>query len=665
MSSKKRIIQLRELINDYNFRYYVLDDPIISDSEYDKLYRELESLEKANPKYLDKWSPTQRVGSKPISVFKTIEHNIPMLSLENAMNSDELTSFHHRLIKNLEIESILYVAEPKLDGLGVELVYVNGELLSGSTRGDGIQGEDVTHNLKTIKSIPLKLRDDALSIPSLLEVRGEVFISKKDFLILNKNQEKSGKSLFANPRNAAAGSLRQLDPSITANRPLSIYLYESGVIEGKRFISHCTFLDALKMWGFPVNRLIKRVRDDSEIIKYHNELERQRDQIPYEIDGTVFKLDNYELREKLGNRSRSPRWAIAGKFRAQQATTKIKTIEVQVGRTGALTPVAKLKPVFISGVTVKNATLHNQDEIMRKDIRIGDTVLIERAGDVIPKIVKVILKNRPKNTQKFRMPKKCPICDQKVFQSKDEAILRCVNTSCVKQLKGRIKHFSSKGAMNIEGLGEKIVDQLVDAGLLKSISSIFLLTNEQLTSLDNFGIKSANNLVNSIKSSKKTSFSKFIYALGIRNVGEHISKLLEIHFQSDMRKFRLASIEELEKIDGIGTIVAQEIKEFWNNRENSNIVDECFTRGVTLESNYASNNRLAGKIFVFTGGLQKLSRRNAQEKVQSLGGMYSSSISRKTDFVVAGTGGGKKLIKAEKLGISIISESEFFALLNV
>lgn len=665
MSPGKRITELREIIDDHNFKYYVLDQPVISDGEYDTLFRELESLERSNPEFFNESSPTQRIGTEPITGFDNIEHSIPMLSLANAMDNNELTSFHERSIKSLETDSILYAAEPKLDGLGVELVYSNGELTHGSTRGDGFKGEDVTHNIRTIRSIPLKLRGKEIPVPVVLEVRGEVFISKKDFSDLNKKQENEDKPLFANPRNAAAGSLRQLDPSITARRPLSIYLYEAGVVEGRTFKTHISFLEALRMWGLPVNPFIKTVKDDSGIITYHNELEESRNEMPYEIDGTVFKVNDYDLRDRLGARSRSPRWAIAGKFKAQRATTIIKDIEVQVGRTGALTPVAKLNPVFVSGVTVSNATLHNQDEIDRKDIRIGDTVLIERAGDVIPKVVKVIIEKRHENSSQFKLPRKCPVCKHGVYQLDGEAILRCGNTSCIKQVKARIEHFCSKGAMDIDGLGEKVVDQLVDEGLLDSISSIFALKKEQLLSLERFGEKSSEKLMSSIERSKDTSFSKFVYGLGIRNVGEHLAKILEKNYNCSINKFRTASIDELEKIEGVGPIVAREVFEFWSNQSNWDMIEDCFSKGVTIQKkNESWGDKLEGKIFVFTGTLQKLNRKNAQEKVQILGGRHSSSISKNTDFVVAGPGAGTKLKKAKQLNIQVMSEDEFLDLIN-
>jgi len=665
MNPGKRITELRAIINDHNYKYYVLDQPVISDGEYDILFRELESLERSNPVFFNDSSPTQRIGVEPITAFDNIKHSIPMLSLANAMDNNELTSFHERSTKILETDSILYAAEPKLDGLGVELVYSNGKLTHGSTRGDGFKGEDVTHNLRTIRSIPLRLREKEIPVPLVLEVRGEVFISKKDFSDLNKKQENEDRPLFANPRNAAAGSLRQLDPSITARRPLSIYLYEAGIVEGKTFKTHIAFLEALRMWGLPVNPLIKIVKDDSGIINYHNELEESRNEIPYEIDGTVFKVNDYDQRNRLGARSRSPRWAIAGKFKAQRATTIVKDIEIQIGRTGALTPVAKLDPVFVSGVTVSNATLHNQDEIDRKDIRIGDTVLIERAGDVIPKVVKVIIEKRPKNSSQFKLPRKCPVCKHGVYQLDGEAISRCGNTSCIKQVKARIEHFCSKGAMDIDGLGEKVVDQLVDEGLLDSISSIFSLKKEQLISLDRFGERSSEKLMGSIERSKDTSFSKFVYGLGIRNVGEHLSRLLERNYNCSINRFRTESIDELEKIEGVGPIVAREIFEFWSNQSNCDMVEDCFSRGVTIQKqNDTWSDKLEGKIFVFTGTLQKLNRKNAQEKVQILGGRHSSSISKNTDFVVAGTGAGTKLKKAKQLDIQVMSEDEFLDLIN-
>ena len=665
MKHYKRIKELRNIINEHNYKYYVLDDPSISDGEYDDLFKELESLENLDPKYFDPHSPTQRVGAEPLEGFKKITHQVPMLSLANAMNSEELISFHERSKKMLGVESITYVAEPKLDGLGVELVYKDGSLLHGSTRGDGFTGEDITHNLKTIRSIPLQLRSHEQPLPSLLEVRGEVFIEKSEFNKLNQKQELDGLPPFANPRNAAAGSLRQLDPTITAKRPLSIYFYESGLIEGLAFENHLSFLSSMQLWGLPINPLIKPVKNDQGIINYHKETEQIRNKLPYEIDGTVFKVNDYKLRDDLGTRSRSPRWAVAGKFKAQQATTIIKDIEIQVGRTGALTPVAKLEPVFVAGVTVSNATLHNQDEIDRKDIRINDTVLIERAGDVIPKVIKVVKEKRGNVSEPFHIPKKCPVCNHGTYRSENEAIWRCGNISCSRQVKARIQHFASKGAMDIDGLGEKVVDQLVEEKLIGSISDLFLLTKKKLEVLERFGEKSADNLIKAIKNSQKTSFPRFVYGLGIRNVGEHIARLFEKYFNGDIEKFSNASLEELEAIEGVGPIVAKEVTQFWSNLENMKLVKECLELGVSIEKNSETQiNILNDQRFVFTGSLEKMSRKEAQEKVVQLGGRASSSISKKTNYLVAGPGSGSKVKKAKELNVTIINENEFLKMIN-
>ena len=659
MIPKKRISELRNILQNHNHRYYVLDDPSISDGEYDQLFRELEELENDYPALITSDSPTQRIGSKPIEEFGTIEHRKPMLSLANAMSEQELIAFDERMQKALKTDSVNYIAEPKLDGLGVELVYKDGIFNYGTTRGDGFTGEDITHNLKTIRSVPLTLRTDCISAPVLLEIRGEVFIKKDDFKRLNVKQEKDNRPVFANPRNAAAGSLRQLDPAITASRPLSIYFYEAGEISGTTFLDHGSFLTALKYWGLPVNPLFQSATASIELIKYHKDLEERRNNLPYEIDGSVFKVNNYSEREILGMRSRSPRWAIAGKFKAQQATTIILDIDIQVGRTGALTPVAKLKPVYVSGVTVTNATLHNQDEIDRKDIRIGDTVLVERSGDVIPKVVKVIMENRIENSKPFQMPNECPVCGLKTFRPQEEAIQRCGNISCPKQITGRIQHFASKLALNIDGLGTRIVDQLVEEKLVGSIDDIFSLELDSIINLDRFGKKSAENLIAAIHSSKKTTFSRFVYALGIRNVGEHIAKVLEKHYSGDLNQFINTSKEELESIDEIGPISAEAIVEFWNDISNRTIVQNCLNRGVTISKvARLENSVFDGKTFVFTGSLEKLTRNDAKIMVENLGGRISGSVSKKTDYLVAGVRAGSKLKKAEELGVNILSEEE-------
>jgi len=662
MNPEKRIDELRGIIQDHNYRYYILDDPTISDGEYDILLCELENLEKENPELITPDSPTQRVGSTPVTEFGTIEHRIPMLSLANAMNEEEFVAFDKRMQKGLDTDSVTYMAEPKLDGLGVELVYENGLLVYGSTRGDGYTGEDITHNLKTIRGIPLSLRIVDITVPALLEVRGEVFIRKDDFIALNKKQELDEKPPFANPRNAAAGSLRQLDPKITVDRPLSIYCYQGGMINGQTFPDHASFLDALKKWGLPVNPFVQVVTGSDGIISYHRELEEKRNDLPYEIDGTVFKINNYNERENLGSRSRSPRWAIAGKFKAQQATTVINDIDVQVGRTGALTPVAKLNPVYVAGVTVTNATLHNQDEIDRKDIRIGDTVLIERAGDVIPKVVKVITEKRPNGTKPFQIPAECPACGHGAHRPEGEVILRCGNISCPRQIKGRIQHFTSKLAMNIDGLGVKVIDQLVEEGLLKTIDDLYSLNQESLAALDRLGEKSAGNLIEAISNSKETTFARFVYALGIRNVGEHIAKVLEKQFSGNLGEFQNADVEELENIDEIGPIVAETVVQFWSDKSNKLIVQNCLDKGVSLaEIEIKEYQPFEGQIFVFTGSLEKFTRKNAKDMVEDLGGKASSSVSKNTDFVVAGPGAGSKLKKAEELGIDVLTEDEFLA----
>ena len=658
-----RAIELRKLIEKHNYHYYILDDPLISDGEWDNLFKELESIETKYPELIDNNSPTQRVGVKPLDSFETITHRKPMLSLSNAMNNNELTLFDERIKKLLETNTnIEYMAEPKLDGIGVELIYEKGIFSAGLTRGDGFEGEDITQNLRTIRALPLKLLGD--KIPRLLEVRGEVFIGKNEFIKLNKNQEVINKQLFANPRNAAAGSLRQLDSNITASRPLSLYCYEPGVIEGVEYKTHDEFLIHITKLGLPVNNLIKKVVGIKNIIEYHTDLELIRDQLGYEIDGTVFKVNNYSKREKAGFRSRSPRWAIAGKFKAQQTTSTIISITIQVGRTGALTPVARVKPVFVSGVTVTNVTLHNQDEIDRKDIRVGDKVLIERSGDVIPKIVKVVGRDK-KNAQKFKIDTLCPSCGQKTKKQNDEAIMRCVNSFCQAQVQGRIQHYCSKLAMNIEGLGDKIVAQLIDNHLIKNIDDLYSIKKNKISSLDGLGDKSATNIIDSINKSKKTTFARFIYALGIRNVGEHTAKLLEKKYNSDLETFIIAEESELLEINEIGKIVAKSIVEFWNDKNTLTIVNNCIERGVVIEQiKESSSNSLDGEIFVFTGSLNLINRNNAKTMVDNAGGQTKNSITKTTTYLVAGENSGSKLEKAKQLGISTLSEKEFLELIG-
>lgn len=665
MEYKNRINALRKKIDDHNYHYYVLDDPIISDYEYDSLLRDLQALEKKNPELITPNSPTQRVGAPPLDAFDSIDHSIPMLSLENAMDTKELVGYYDRTKRGLETQQdIDFVAEPKLDGIGVELVYENGLFKYGLTRGDGIKGENITQNLKTINAIPLSLRTDKLPSPKLLEVRGEVFMEKDKFKIFNDDRLKSELSVFANPRNAAAGSLRQLDSTVTAQRPLSIYCYEPGEINGKNFEKHSDFLSALKDWGFPVNHEIKLVKNIEDIISYHKTLEEKRLSLPYEIDGTVFKVNSINQREILGLRSRSPRWAIAGKFKAEQVTSEIVAITASIGRTGAVTPVARLNPVTVGGVVVTNATLHNQDEIDRKDVRIGDTVLVQRAGDVIPEVVKIIKSKRPQNTSKYILPATCPVCSEKVLRPKDESVARCNNFSCPAQVKGRIKHFISKGGLDIEGFGDKLVDQLVDKKQLRTFDDIFKLSFTDLEKLDRMAEKSAQNIIDAISNSKKTTFSKFIYALGIRNVGAHLSKVLEEEFDSNILKFQKTSIEQLEQINEVGPIVAEAIISFWSNKTNVDMINECFNNGVEFSQKRMQSKSFANLNFVFTGTLKTIKRAAAKDHVESNGGRVSSSVSGNTDYLVAGESSGSKLKKASNLNIKIIDEIQFLEMID-
>ena len=655
--------QLKLTLEKHNYHYYVLDNPIISDSEWDDLFRELQKLEKNNPSLINKDSPTQRIGAKPLEGFETAAHRTPMLSLSNAMNNEELSSFNDRIKKLLETKSkIEYMAEPKLDGIGVELIYQNGIFIKGLTRGDGYRGEDITQNLRTINSLPLKLLGS--TFPNLLEVRGEVFIKKNDFNILNDHQSEKGLQVFANPRNAAAGSLRQLDAKITSKRPLSINCYEPGIIKGKIYQTHEEFLVDIKSLGLPVNNMIEKVTGTKNIINYHNTLELNRNELDYEIDGTVFKLNKYIEREKAGSRSRSPRWAIAGKFKAQRVTSKIINISVQVGRTGALTPVAKVKPVYVSGVTVTNITLHNQDEINRKDIRIGDNVLIERSGDVIPKIIKVV-NRKNEGSPKFQIDSSCPACLHPAVKLEGEAITRCINPDCTAKLKGKIQLFCSKLAMNIEGLGIKIIEQLINSHLIKTIDDIFTIDQQKLSSLEKMGQKSAQNIIESISASKETSFSRFIYALGIRNVGEHTAKILEKKYESNLNDFMECTEEQLINIDEIGEIVAKSIVSFWRKEGNRVSVNNCLSNGVHLiKPKSRLLNHLNKTIFVFTGSLQLMNRNDAKRNVEDAGGEAKNALTKNTTHLVAGKNAGSKIEKAKAMNVTILSEEKFLELLK-
>ena len=659
-----RIQKLRDQIHYHNYRYHVLDDPVISDAEFDRLMQELQKFEDEFPELVTPDSPTQRVGAKPLEKFETVPHRVPMLSLENAFSEAEAGEFEERLKRFLRTsEEFDYVVEPKMDGVAVELVYEGGHLSVGSTRGDGYRGENVTQNLKTIHTIPLMLLSRELPAPDLLEVRGEVYMNLDDFSKLNQERLARGEPPFANPRNAAAGSLRQLDPGITAGRPLTIFCYGIGQVSGRSFESHWEILESLKAWGLRVNPLIERRRGIGPAIQYHHDLENQRHGLSYEIDGVVIKVDNLALQERLGTKARSPRWALAYKFAATQATTKVKDIVVNVGRTGAVTPMAVMEPVEVGGVTVSRATLHNEDEVARKDVRVGDTVLIQRAGDVIPEVVKVILEERPPEAQPFKMPSHCPVCDTPLVRPEGEAVTRCPNPDCRGALRRGILHFASKGAMDIDGLGEKIIDQLMDQGLVKNLADLYRLTEDDLIPLERFAEKSAGNLVAAIENSKNVDLARFIYALGIRYVGEATAQLLAQHFQS-MEALKEAGEEELLHIEGIGPQVAKGIREYFASKQNQELLNKLLEKIKIKPPEKPAESPLAGKTFVFTGGLAHLSREEAKAQVTARGGKVSSSVSAKTDYVVVGADPGSKYAKARELDVTILDEGAFEKLLQ-
>jgi DNA ligase (NAD+) len=662
----QKIETLRKALHRHNYRYYVLDDPEISDAEYDRMMQQLNRLEEKYPQVVSLDSPTARVGAPPLEKFDTVAHSIPMLSLDNGFNEQEILEFDGRVKRNLNKPTdILYTAEPKMDGVAVELTYENGKLLTASTRGDGLTGEVITTNVKTIRAVPLVLQTvRPFAIPSRLEIRGEVFIGIDSFKKLNQERLDQELPPFANPRNAAAGSLRQLDSKITANRPLEIFFYGTGSVEGFGVESHWELLQSLKSWGFRINPLIRPKVSIHAVLDYYRELSQIRHQLAYDIDGVVIKVDSLSLQQRLGATSRSPRWAIAYKFQAVQETTRIKNIEVQVGRTGVLTPVARLKPVNVAGVMIRRATLHNEDEIEKKDIRIGDVVLVQRAGDVIPEIVKVIASKRDGSETHFKMPQACPVCDSPVARIEGEAATRCINASCSAQVKERIKHFASKGAFDIDGLGDKLVDQLVDKGLLTSYADIFGLDEKSISELERMGVKSADNLKRAIEQSKSLSFARFLYALGIRHVGEHVAALLADHFH-DLDALMDCAQEELEAIEGIGPIVAKSIANFFGQAKNRNSVAALLNSGVQIKIESAKKTgALDGKVFVLTGTLKRLTRSQAKDLIQSAGGKISGSVSRNTDYVVAGESPGSKLTKAKELGVEVIDEAAFKDLLG-
>ncbi len=664
----ERARRLRQSIEQHNYSYYALAAPTIPDSEYDRLFAELVELERRYPQLVSPDSPTQRLGTAPLKEFAQVIHRIPMLSLNNAFNDDDIIAFDRRLREGLEMQDIEYSVEPKFDGLAISLAYEKGQLVSGATRGDGYTGEDVTANLRTVSVIPLRLA--AHKPPALLEVRGEVLMLKKDFEKLNAQQRQKKEKEFANPRNAAAGSLRQLDSRITARRKLSFFAYGVGEVEGGSLPEdkHNRLLDFLLLLRFPVAPERQVVRGAMGLLEYYRRIGAKRDKLPYDIDGVVYKVNDLELQNRLGFVARAPRFAVAHKFPAQEELTEVLDIEVSVGRTGVLTPVALLKPVFVGGVTVSHATLHNEDEIRRKDIRIGDTVIIRRAGDVIPEIVAVVSDKRPKTAHKFVIPEKCPVCGSRVVRFEDEAAARCIaGLFCSAQRKQALLHFASRRAMDIEGLGEKLVDQLVDNSVTRTPADLYKLSAAALSKLERMAEKSAANVIAAIEKSKHTTLPRFIYALGIRNVGEATAKDLALHFGS-LDKLMQANEDKLQQVSDIGPVVAQSIVRFFSEPHNREVIQQLRARGVNWQEGkslqLAATSTISGKIFVLTGMLPHLTREEAKYKIEALGGKVTGSVSAKTDYVVMGADPGSKLAKARQLEVKVLDEAGLLKLLG-
>jgi DNA ligase (NAD+) len=660
----KRIADLRNIIEYHNKRYYQQDAPEISDAEYDRLMRELQEFEDLYPDEHMESSPTQRVGAASLAKFASFNHPSPMLSLANAFSPEEIIDFDLRIKRLAGVYNISYIAEPKLDGLAVNLIYENGIFKQGATRGDGATGEDVTQNIKTISSLPLRMQDASVKpIPSFIEIRGEVYIEKKPFQKLNLRRIEEGEEPFANPRNAAAGSLRQLDSKVTWRRPLSIFLYGVGNVSGISFSTHGEVLQALSGWGFPVNPLIKQENNMRDCIKYFVSIATQREILPYEIDGVVLKVNDLALQATLGNVSRSPRWALACKFPATQETTVIKDIIVGVGRTGALTPVAIMEPVNVGGVVVSRATLHNEDEIIKKDIRIGDTVVIQRAGDVIPEVVKVITSKRTGAEKIFRMPTQCPECASEIVRLEGEVAHRCINLSCPAQIKEHIKHFASRGGMDIEGLGEKVSAKLFDNKLIQDPADLYFLIKNKLLDLGRNVQQSSQNLIDSLEKSKHPPLDKFIYALGIRHVGERTAKLLAARF-GNMENIIAAKQEDLTTINEIGPEIASSIVKFFHETKNIKVMEKFIKAGVKPQKKEIATGTLQGKSFVLTGTLESMARNDAKSIIENMGGSVHSSVTKKTTYVVAGSEPGSKLDKANSLGITVLNEKEFLKLVS-
>ena len=669
-STVERIESLRQQIRFHNYRYHVLDNPEVPDAEYDRLMRELQALEKEHPELVTADSPTQRVGDQPITAFGTVKHELPMLSLDNAFSGEELDDFNRRLLERLDLDasesSIEYAAEPKLDGAAVSILYEGGRLVRAATRGDGTTGEDITHNVRTIDAVPLVLLGEGY--PQRLEVRGEVFMPKAGFEAYNEKARAAGEKTFVNPRNAAAGSLRQLDPKLTAERPLDMYVYAVGHVEGGELPeTHSKILDTLQRWGLKTCPERSVVSGVAGCLSFYEDIGRRRSDLPYDIDGVVYKVNSIRLQQELGFVSRAPRWAIAHKFPAQEELTTVKAVEFQVGRTGAVTPVARLEPVFVGGVTVSNATLHNIDELHRKDVRIGDTVIVRRAGDVIPEVAGVIHSRRPKGTRKVKLPAKCPVCGSHVEREEGEAVARCTGgLYCAAQRAQALMHFVSRRAMDIEGLGSKLIEQLVDSDRVHTPADIYSLEKEELAAMERMGEKSAANLIASIGKSKDTTLSRFLFGLGIREVGEATAASLAAHY-GKLENIIAASEEDLQTVDDVGPVVASRIRSFLDEAHNLEVISGLRESGVHWPEHEQRAAReggpLAGKTFVLTGTLPTMTRDVAKDLIQEKGGKVTGSVSGKTDYVVAGDKAGSKLAKAEKLGVAVLDENDLRAIL--
>ena len=665
MSLQQQIDTLRHDLRRYEYEYHVLDNPTIPDAEYDRLFHQLKALEAAHPELITADSPTQRVGAKPLSGFAQIRHEIPMLSLDNAFSDEEFYAFVKRIEDRLIRlpEPLTFCCEPKLDGLAVSILYVNGVLTQAATRGDGTTGEDITANIRTIRNIPLQLLMD--NPPARLEVRGEVFMPHAGFERLNQLALEKGEKTFANPRNAAAGSLRQLDPKITSKRPLVLNAYGIGIAEGVDLPNtHYDRLQWLKSIGIPVNPEIRLCNGTDEVLDFYRDIQNKRSSLGYDIDGTVLKINDIALQEKLGFISKAPRWAIAYKFPAQEELTRLNDVEFQVGRTGAITPVAKLEPVFVAGVTVSNATLHNGDEIERLDIAIGDTVVIRRAGDVIPQIIGVLHDRRPADARPIIFPKTCPVCDSAIVRIEGEAVARCTGgLFCAAQRKEALKHFVSRKAMDIDGVGGKLIEQLVDRELVHTPADLFKLDLTTLTRLERMGTKSAENALASLEKAKNTTLARFIFALGIREVGEATALNLANHFKT-LEALQNADLEALQQVPDVGEVVANRILAFWHEPHNVAVVNDLIAQGVhweTVETKEVTENRFKGKTVVLTGTLTQMGRNEAKALLQDMGAKVSGSVSAKTDFVIAGDAAGSKLTKAQELGVTVLTEEEFLA----